>query len=71
MNVGYWTRQNEEWFVHRRDCIQEALRNDDPSKLELKTAQDWRKALKYELYKQRPFNAEIETLSAAVLTKTM
>ena len=67
MNVGYWTRQNEEWFVHRRSRIRLAMREGDPHKLELKTAQEWRKSLRYEAKVQQDVLSQFETLSASVI----
>ncbi|GJE99714.1 hypothetical protein PsYK624_159850 [Phanerochaete sordida] len=67
MDVGYWTRQNEEWFVTRRNLLEDAVRTGDTAALKLRTAQQWRKALRYEAKRSRNFHAEIEALAEAVI----
>ena len=67
MNIGYWTRQNEEWFLHRRQEIREACTSGDTPKLKLRTGNAWRRSLRYEVDAQRVFVANLEALSASVL----
>ena len=69
MDVGYWTRQNEEWFVARRSLLEDAVHTGDTAALQLRTAQQWRKALRYEAKRTRKFHAEIEALAEAVICR--
>jgi hypothetical protein len=67
VNVGYWTRQHEGWFISRRSRIREALRSGDDRKLELKSAFEWRKSLRYEFSRQKHFLSRVQKLSDAIL----
>ena len=68
MNIGHWTALHEDWFVKRREQFRQALLQRDASKLELKTAGEWRNALKNEQLKQRKFVSAMDRLSAQVLS---
>ncbi|GJF00665.1 hypothetical protein PsYK624_169610 [Phanerochaete sordida] len=60
MDVGYWTKMNEEWFVHRREQLQAAIREGSNEALTLRTATDWRRKLRYESKSQTAFLRVVE-----------
>lgn len=68
MIFGYWTRMNEEWFVHRRDQLEQVIHENRKAQLDLRNAQAWRQALRYEWNRNRDFLGKIKLLSAAILT---
>ncbi|EKM49326.1 uncharacterized protein PHACADRAFT_107000 [Phanerochaete carnosa HHB-10118-sp] len=55
MHVGYWTKMNEEWFVHCQNYLQQGIHEGNKSKLDLKNAKAWHQALRYESNKQWDF----------------
>ncbi|EKM49360.1 uncharacterized protein PHACADRAFT_201748 [Phanerochaete carnosa HHB-10118-sp] len=55
MHVGYWTKMNEEWFVHCQNYLQQGIHEGNKSKLDLKNAKAWSQALRYESNKQWDF----------------
>ena len=67
MNVGYWTRQNEEWFIARRGALEDAVRTGDTARMKLRTAQEWRKALRYEAIRSGQFHDKVEALACAAI----
>ena len=67
MSVGYWTRQNEDWYVRRRKRLEEAIRDGKPGDLNIRTSTAWRKALRFELSKQSVFLDVMEKESQAFL----
>ena len=60
MNAGYWTPQNEEWFCYRREEIRQG-------KADLRTADQWRRALKYDAPQCAGFQDFMDGLSARAL----
>ena len=67
MNVGYWTRQSEEWYVHRRDKLDKAAREGRIADLDLRNASVWRQGLRAEVSSQRVFLTNFSRASAKLL----
>ena len=59
MNIGYWSEQNEQWFVHRRDNIRKG-----GDALKLRNAKQWRTALRYELPRSKAVREYVEEITS-------